>query len=407
MYLIKPKGRKLKYDIRLRIHDGRVVKIPGDRDESAARRLGDRVQMLVRAKAHGDTPPAELRAWIDNMPGTLSQRLIALGLLDQHRIERLKPLTDHINEYEKVVATRKSNTANHAKRQAANVRRLATALAATGLADMIEDAVLSALADMNRSVATRRHYIVAAKDFCKWMVRSKRATKNPLAELQPPSQYADPTIERVPLTITQFQNLIAYLDTFERYPHQFAEWNAADRKLLYWAAVKTGYRQGELRRLRVRNIFFDAKPIQIVIKAGDAKNRTKGAVPIPDDLAAKLEAYVKSREGDELLFPFPATNHGIVDMFRRDLTGAGIRWDYGKESPETVDFHTLRSTAITWWLDVDGLPPKRVQILSRLKTLALVASYSRNMRLEDFSWLNNGPNLSPSKTPQKRKKVAG
>lgn len=398
MYLVSPQGRKRKYDIRLRIHDGRVVKIPGDRDEDAARRLGYRVEMLVRAKANGDAPPAELRSWIDNMPEALSQRLIALGLLEQHRIERLKPLSDHINNYEKVVATRKSNTATHAKRQAANVRRLVAKVAATAVSDLTEDRVLTAVAAMNISVATRRHYIVAAKDFTNWMLKSHKATVNPLAELQPPSQYAAPTIERVPLTVTQFKLLMAHLDTFDRYPHQFAAWNASDRKLLYWTAVKTGFRQNELRSLRVRSVFFDTKPVQIAVKASDAKNRTKGAVPIPDDLAAALKKYVKGRDPDDKLFPFPTTTHGIVDMFRRDLDGAGIKWDFGKDNPETVDFHTLRSTAITWWLDEDGLNPKRVQVLARLKTLALVAAYSRNMRIEDFSWLNNGPKLSTPET---------
>lgn len=245
------------------------------------------------------------------------------------------------------------------------MRRLVAKVGASAISHLTEDRVLAALADMNRSVATRRHYIVAAKDFCKWMVRSKRAVANPLADLQPPSQYASPTIERVPLTVEQFQKLMAHLDTFERYPHQFAEWNASDRKLLYWTAVKTAFRQNELRSLRVRYVLFDTKPVLITIKARDAKNRTKGAVPVPNDLAAMLRMYVKGRDEDDRLFPFPATNHGIVDMFRRDLDGAGVKWDYGDENPETVDFHTLRSTAITWWLDEDGLNPKRVQVLAR------------------------------------------
>lgn len=404
MYLVQPTGRKRKYDIRLRIHDGRVVKIPGDRDKDTATRLGHRVQMLVRAKANGDSPPPELKVWIDNMPPSLSARLIELGLLDQHRVERNKTLSDHIDDFEKIVAARKTNTLRHAKRQAANVRRLAKKIGAVSATDMTEDSVLKALTDMNRAVATRRHYIVAAKDFLKWMLRSRRAVTNPLAELQPPSQYANPTIERVPLTVEQFQKLMTHLGTFDRYPHQFARWNASDRKLVYWTAVETGYRQGELRSLRVKNVLFDTKPVQIVIKAGDAKNRTRGAVPIPDDLAVALKKYVKGRGADEPLFPFPTTNHGIVDMFRRDLAGAGIKWDFGKDSPDTIDFHTLRSTAITWWLDVDGLPLKRVQILARLKVLALVAAYNRNMRMEDFSWLNSGPKLVAQPPTRKVKK---
>jgi hypothetical protein len=46
-----------------------------------------------------------------------------------------------------------------------------------------------------------------------------------------------------------------------------------------------------------------------------------------------------------------------------------------------------------WWLDVDGLSPKRVQVLARLKTLGLVAACSRNMKIEEYTWLNKGPKL--------------
>ncbi len=58
-----------------------------------------------------------------------------------------------------------------------------------------------------------------------------------------------------------------------------------------------------------------------------------------------------------------------------------------------VDFHTLRSTAISWWLDVDKLSPKRVQTLARLATLTLVYKYSRKWRIGDHEWLDKGPTL--------------
>ena len=80
-----------------------------------------------------------------------------------------------------------------------------------------------------------------------------------------------------------------------------------------------------------------------------------------------------------------------------DPTGAGIPWKL--ETSEVVDFHTLRSTAITWWPDVDGLSPKKVQVLARLKALALVQRYSRNYKIEDFVWLNRGPSLSSLVAP--------
>ncbi len=231
----------------------------------------------------------------------------------------------------------------------------------------------------------------------KWAVKSGRSLRSPIADLKPPGQYEAPEVERVPLTVTQFRALAKYLGTFERYKGQQARWNAHDRLLICWTAVKTAYRKSELISLRVKNIHFDSKPPCISIKARNAKNRTAGEVPIPTDLAVALKSYVKGRDLDERLFPFPATSRSVLRLFRRDLDGAGIKWDFGTDNPETVDFHTLRSTAITWWLDVDGLTPKRVQILARLKSLHLVAKYSRNLRLADFGWLNKGPKLVPER----------
>src|SRR5438105_3930223 len=102
MHLIKPAGRKLKWDIRLRIHDGRIVKIAGDRDRNATIRLGHKIEQLVKAKMNGDPPPGELAAWINNMSGRMADRLVSLGLLTAVRLERSKPLGDQIDEWERV-----------------------------------------------------------------------------------------------------------------------------------------------------------------------------------------------------------------------------------------------------------------------------------------------------------------
>lgn len=164
-----------------------------------------------------------------------------------------------------------------------------------------------------------------------------------------------------------------------------------ERKLVYWTAVKTGYRQTELSKLRRWNLFLDEKPAVIGLKARYNKNKQKGEVPIPSDLAAALKAYVGGLEPDDVVFPFPSTSGSIVDMLRRDLDGAGIPWRL--PSGEVIDFHAFRSTAITWWLDVDGLKPKRVQVLARLKSISMLNNYSRNLRIEEHAWLNQSPRL--------------
>jgi integrase len=117
----------------------------------------------------------------------------------------------------------------------------------------------------------------------------------------------------------------------------------------------------------------------------------KGMVPIPSDLAKALRKHSVHLGADDPVFCLPTTSGSIVDMLRKDLEGAGIPWRL--PGGEVIDFHTLRSTAITWWLTEDGLLPRVVQHLARLRSLPMVQNYSRNFNMENFSWLNRGPTL--------------
>jgi len=79
MHVFKESGR-FKWTIRLPIHDGRIVKFPGDRSKQCAQELGMKIEMLVQAKQRGEFPPACLAAWIANTP--LAKRLKKVGLLE-------------------------------------------------------------------------------------------------------------------------------------------------------------------------------------------------------------------------------------------------------------------------------------------------------------------------------------
>ena len=395
MFLVAPTGRKRKWDIRIRNHDGRVVRIPGDRDRNAAKRLGLKIEVLINAKNNGDSPPKELSVWIDNMPANLALRFTKLGLLDRRRIQRAKTIDNHIDDFQVVVASRKSNSPDHARQQANRVRRVSRELHADCLSDLREDDVLKFLSDHVNALATRHHYVVALKDFSSWMKRDGRAVEDPLVNLKGPGQYENPEIERSPLTVDQFKKLVKHLDKEQKRPRQRVKWMGHDRKMIYWTAVKTGFREGELRSMRCGQVHCELTPAIVSIGADKAKNKTSGDVPIPKDLALALKKYIGKRSPGEALFPFPISNHTIVDALRSDLTEAGIPWEL--ETGEVIDFHALRSTAITWWLTVDRLPAKKVQVLARLKTLAMVDKYSRNYRIDDFGWLDKGPRLVTKK----------
>ena len=401
MFLIAPQPGKRKWTLRFRNHDGRTVKLSADDDRTVAMRMGNKIEMLIKAIHQGDPPPGELTTWLDNMPESLSKRLVALGLVPQRYIGRSKPLSEHIDTFQSKVAIRQPNRKKQAKHQAGRVRIVCAAINAQKFTDLTADGLLEYLDGRGMAAATRRAYIIVMKDFGKEMVRLGVARESPFAHLKPPGQYSDPQYERQPLTVEQFQKLMIYMDTVTRYHQQKCRWTAADRKIIYWTAVKTAFRQSELRSLRKANFHLDETPAVVGLKARDAKNRTAGEVPIPRDLADALKAYMADLEPNDKVFPLPETSGSIVDMMRRDLTGAGIPWKL--PTGEIVDFHTLRSTAISWWLDIDKLSPKRVQTLARLKTLALVYNYSRKWRIGDHDWLEEGPKLV--KPPQRKKRV--
>ncbi|MDZ4683985.1 MAG: tyrosine-type recombinase/integrase [Planctomycetaceae bacterium] len=402
MHLVEPTGRKLKWDIRFRNHDGKIVRVPGDRKEPAARAIGERIEMLVKAKAAGDPPPAILSTWIANLQSEFAARLSELGLIPSAQIERSKGMDELVRLWREVVRGRNNNGSDHADQQAGKAERVVRAVGAVDFRGFDPDTVTEKINGFKIesrkvkkpiSMTTRRSYGIAIKDFTCWLSK-KLKLADPLADMPLPSPTADIEYERQPLTVKEFRSLMAYLDSFETYNCQRSRWTAQDRKLIYLTAVNTAYRQKELRRLRVYNLYFDEKPAVVALKARDAKNKRKGELPIGVELAMLLKRHVAKLEPDDPIFPFPATRGAVMDMLRLDLAGAGVPLKL--PGGEVRDFHTFRSTAITWWLDVYGLKPKRVQLLARLSDLRMVSNYSRNMRIEDFGWLDEGPTLVPA-----------
>ena len=119
---------------------------------------------------------------------------------------------------------------------------------------------------------------------------------------------------------------------------QKARWTAYDRKIIYWTAVSTGYRETEMMKLRKWNFYLNDKPPVISLKPRDSKTKVKGEVPMlliswlearkseGPPIAARLVAGADGRRSDAGgRTAGPALgNSRRADRKRREAAGTGV-----------------------------------------------------------------------------------
>lgn len=374
---------------------------------ATAERFKARVDRLIEARGNGDAPPTDLAAWIEALPSGISKKLIGFGLLTRSRFIQGKPIEDHIAEYERVVQARKGNTAYHAHQSANLIRRVFRFLNIEQFGGITPDAIMVQVSEFSvkrkrggEIVAvpiannTKRHYLIALTDFCGWMKRTNRTSFDPLVLVKPPKQDDEGTRRRRPLTVEEFNALFAHLDALEakggRYPRQQAAWTAGDRKLIYWIAAFTSYRQSAIRSLCRYQFHLEERPASIELREADAKSGRATEVAIPDALADALAKFVAELHPASPVFTMPNPK-SIVAMLYKDLKGAGI--DPKPATGEVLDFHGLRSTAITWMLHHAGMSVKEVQEVAQLSSSKLVERYTRGFRIASTDWVKRMPKL--------------
>jgi integrase len=141
-----------------------------------------------------------------------------------------------------------------------------------------------------------------------------------------------------------------------------------DRALLYWLAVETGLRAGELRSLTPESFALDGDPPTVTVEAAYSKHRREDTLPLRPALVVALRHFLARKLPSVPLFKIPADRKRAARMFQADLAAAGIA--YRDESGQVADFHALRHTFITN-LANGGVHPKTAQSLARHCTISL------------------------------------
>jgi integrase len=383
-YIGRADRKRKKYQIRGELWNGRLVKLPGDRDRAVAEHMRKNIELLDRAKRFGELPPASVIPWIEGLSEEELARYVSLGLLDRRFAERRRPIEELLKDF---LAHTKLNCKGHsreAETKVVRIRRLFDAIGSTlPFKDLTPDLVLWSLKNFNALSGHRRgqslsrkttaEYVAAIKSFGDWMVRTGRAASNPLGGMQTLAARSAPVRNRRPLTVAEFSKLMSYLrSAADNYPHRLLKWTSLDRLLIYWTAVMTGFRMRELRSLTRADLNLDSTPARVTMEGWFSKNGRKTTIPIGDDLARALRSYCKDMPPTAPLLRMPHQT-AVLKAFYRDLDAAGVRRVFDDGS--SVDFHTLRSTAICWWITENKLHLLDVQYRARLKTLELVQAY--------------------------------
>jgi integrase len=122
---------------------------------------------------------------------------------------------------------------------------------------------------------TLNEYLNAISVLLNGLVNRGRIPGNPLAFVQRIHNHEDAKLVRRALTLDEARRLISA---------------GGERTVLYWVAMRTGFRRNELAQLHWQDFHLDGLQSFISARASTTKNHKAAPIPIDDELAAALRA---------------------------------------------------------------------------------------------------------------------
>jgi integrase len=354
------------------------------------------------------------------------------GLIDGCDRERKRPLELHIAEFQAFLGN-KGVTAKQAKYAIKQIQKMAASCKWKLVGHITANTALEFLGDLRRrgrSAQTFNHYLKAAKQFTRWLVRERRTHVDPLAHVVRLNVAADRRHDRRALSPDEFKRLVGAAQTGKAIEGM----TGPDRKIVYVLAAWTGFRKGELGSLTTQSLELDSNSPTATVSANYSKRRRKDSQILHPQVVQLLRAWVKSKapDSDKLLFPISGRVPGGTErrtdkMVRRDLASARKTWIEEAKTDEErqhrersdflahrnhaglyADFHSLRHYFITS-LERSGVSPKMAQTLARHSDIRLTLGVYTHVTLHDQAAVIKalpGPTVpAPSGCPAKS--VAG
>lgn len=361
------RGKTQRWYVELRDHHDVARKVGGFHDKAQTAMLGKRLEALVGLRVLGEEPSPNLVRWACELPPKLQQRILELDLVDAKYVVAAKPILDHLKDFAVSLKAKGTGQAQ-IDLVTGRVKRILAACQFMQVRDIdatrVEQHLLERRQDKARSLSAQasNHNLAAIKQFCRWMVAEERMERSPVARIRPVNVSVDRRRERRALSAAAAGKL---LRAAEIGPTRFGI-SGVDRALLYRVALETGLRRGELESLTAAS--FDCGDLPTVtVNASSSKRRRLDVLPIRRELADLLAVHLVGCGPEDRALRVPS-KQAAAKMIRGDLRAAGI--PIQDEHGRVVDFHALRHTAITRWVEA-GLNPKVTQQLARHSVISL------------------------------------
>ncbi len=250
--------------------------------------------------------------------------LIRRGVMSKAEVSAGKhqgtPLAQHFEDYLAYLEA-KGTCKEHRAERDRQLRRIARECGFSWLADLDRTTLERWLTQQARnamSARTRNSYLASATAFCNWCADNEvgRLRMNPFDGIEKANEKADQRRQRRALTEEELVKLLVVarerplLEALtvrkgprkgERYAdvrpevRERLEWVGRERALIYKTLVLTGLRKGELASLTVAQLYLDQPNPFIALGAADEKNREGSSIPLREDLAADLRAWLHDK----------------------------------------------------------------------------------------------------------------
>ena len=328
-----------------------------------AERFGQLVEQLVICATHSEPLDVKLDTWLRSLSRGTLKRLAKFGLADEKYTTVVLPLSQHISDFSKYLATVPSSRfgVRRAPRYVAGtITQLQTIVDApechfrywSDLSRAKVEMLLGRLRE-TRTARTCNGYLLALQLFTKWMISTGRGPESTVSQIPLLKQTTE--TERLVLEAGDIGKLIEATATAP----MFAKMDGKERGLAYLLATETGFRVEELRSLKVGDFDFnEVKPYPfrtpaVRLAAGHCKNRRVAEQALRRDRAEQFREHFADRAAEDPVFPHMLPNNRTSDMIRRDAERAGIATT--DVAGRVLCFHGLRHSLGTL-LDRAGIP---------------------------------------------------